>query len=247
VQRQENLPKDECIFSIGEMYCGPGGIGLAAHKTRLKVNEKTYRFEHFWATDYHKETCRTYAKNMFGDENSPNVICGDIRQMDLKSFPRVDGFLYGFPCNDFSNVGESKGLEGEFGPLYRYGVEYIDENNPKFIFAENVSGISNSNSGTAFGKILDELEHAGEYGYNLTVHLYKFEKYGVPQARHRFIVVGFRKDLALRFKVPAPTQQMRTSKDALTNPPIPPEARNQEITKQSRQVEERLMQICQKI
>src|SRR5699024_9285331 len=34
---------------------------------------------------------------------------------------------------------------------------------------------------------------------------YKFHEYGVPQARHRVIIVGIRKDLNKTFKVPAPT------------------------------------------
>ena len=235
--------KKDIGFSIGEMYCGPGGIGIAAHKSEVRKGGKRYGFNHSWATDYHKETCRTYAKNIFGDEDNPNVIWNDIRKMNIKDLPDVDGFLYGFPCNDFSNVGESRGLQGEYGPLYRYGVDYIDNSNPKFIFAENVSGLSNSNEGSAFKKIISELGGAGEYGYNLTTHLYKFEEYGVPQARHRIIIVGFRKDLRLRFDVPAPTKEKITSREALSNPPIPDNCSNQELTKQSPKVVERLRHI----
>ena len=154
--------------------------------------------------------------------------------------PKVDGFLYGFPCNDFSNVGETKGLKGLFGPLYSYGVEYINYANPKFIFAENVSGISNANSGYAFKKILSELSDAGDHGYELTANFYKFEEYGVPQSRHRYIIVGFRKDLGLKFEVPTPSMETMTCKEALENSPIPASALNQELTKQSKTVIERL-------
>lgn len=237
---ESSVMKDTNKISIAEMYCGPGGIGLAAKKTKLTNRKSCYEFEHVWATDYHQDTCRTYAKNIFEDENASKVICSDIRDLDIDTLPYADGFLYGFPCNDFSNVGESKGLQGEFGPLYQYGVEYINKNNPKFIFAENVSGISNSNSGFAFKKILSELSSAGQYGYNLTTHLYKFEDYGVPQARHRFIVVGFRKDLNQRFKVPAPSKNTVTSKQAIENPPIAVDAYNHDFTRQSKQVVERL-------
>lgn len=235
--------RDEKKFSIAEMYCGPGGIGLAAKKARIEEGSSRFCFKHAWATDYHADTCRTYAKNIFGDENSENVFCSDIRELDLSKLPYADGFLYGFPCNDFSNVGESKGLQGEFGPLYQYGVEYINKNNPKFIFAENVSGISNSNSGFAFKKILSELSEAGEFGYELTTHLYKFEDYGIPQARHRFIVVGFRKDLNQRFKVPAPSRRRKSASDAIMKPPISSGSLNHDYTRQSKQVIERLKHI----
>ena len=56
--------------------------------------------------------------------------------------------------------------------------------------------------GDAMTLILKEMNLAG---YVLTVHKYKFEEYGVPQARHRIIIVGVRKDIGLEFKVPAPT------------------------------------------
>ena len=76
---------------------------------------------------------------------------------DIDGLPIVDGFLYGFPCNDFSLVGESKGLDGNYGGLYSYGVKYINRANPLFFFAENVSGLSSANDGKAFKVILDAL------------------------------------------------------------------------------------------
>ena len=231
------------LFTIGEMYCGPGGIGLAAKNSGLTYRKQNYGFTHSWATDHHGDTCMTYKNNIVSPNSKCQVIHSEIQELKLKKLPLVDGFLYGFPCNDFSNVGESKGLKGKFGPLYSYGVNYINYANPKFIFAENVSGIASANSGQAFKKILAELSQAGKYGYDLTAHLYKFEEYGIPQARHRYIVVGFRKDLRLKFKVPKPDGNIMTARMAIERPPIPADAPNQELTKQSQTVVERLKHI----
>jgi len=187
-------------FSIGEFYCGPGGLGLGAKLAKIKdTNKNEISFKHVFATDYDQDTCDTFKKNI---PDTEQVICSDIKSLNIKKLPYVDGFLYGFPCNDFSNVGETKGLDGEFGPLYSYGVKYLNQHNSKFFLAENVSGISGANSGTALSKILNELEDAGKSGYELTVHKYKFEDYGIPQARHRFIIIGIRKDLKLKLKQP---------------------------------------------
>ena len=41
-------------------------------------------------------------------------------------------------------------------------------------------------------------------GYRLNVNLYKAEEYGIPQTRHRIVVVGIRDDLGICFKVPDP-------------------------------------------
>ncbi len=228
-------------LTIGELYCGPGGLGLGASLAQIKNNDKTTScFEHIFASDLEPDSCETYKRNI---NDIKKVICLDVKNLNFKELPYVDGLVYGFPCNDFSNVGESKGLDGKFGPLYSYGVKYLKTHNPKFFLAENVSGISSSNSGTAFKKILNELSNAGNKGYRLTVHKYKFEDYGIPQTRHRFIIVGIRNDLKLEFKVPKPNYVKKTCKEAIEIPPIPSNAKNQEPTKQSKQVIERLSYI----
>ena len=138
-------------------------------------------------------------------------------------------------------MGESKGLHGNYGGLFSYGVKYINRVNPLFFFAENVSGLSSANNGKAFQVILHALNNAGLYGYNITANLYKFEEYGVPQARHRYILIGIRGDLGKTFAVPAPSGKMKTCKEALEG--IPATAANQESTRQSKVVEERLKYI----
>jgi DNA (cytosine-5)-methyltransferase 1 len=227
-------------FTVGEMYSGPGGIGLALSRTKHSSKSHQLDFEHVWASDYDPDTCKTYKNNLL--KNNPNAlsICSDVKDLDIASLPIVDGFLYGFPCNDFSLVGESLGIKGKFGGLYKYGVDYINHSNPLFIFAENVSGISSSNSGNTFELILSELNNAGKYGYDLSVHHYKFEDYGIPQARHRYIIVGTRGDLGLSFKVPKPSMKTRTCFEAITQPPIANDAPNNELTSQSKTVVERL-------
>ena len=227
-------------FTVGEMYSGPGGIGLALSQTKHKSKSHQLDFEHVWATDYDPDTCRTYKNNLLKNNSNALSICSDVKDLDIPSLPIVDGFLYGFPCNDFSLVGESLGIDGKFGGLYKYGINYINHSNPLFIFAENVSGISSSNSGNTFELILSELNNAGKFGYDLSVHHYKFEDYGVPQARHRYIIIGTRGDLGLSFRVPKPSMQMKTCFDAITVPPIGSDAFNNELTNQSKTVIERL-------
>ena len=87
------------------------------------------------------------------------VLCDDVKVLDIASLGDIDGFAYGFPCNDFSIAGESKGFDGEFGGLYKYGIKVIDKYNPSFFIAENVGGITSSNGGKAFLKILQDLKN----------------------------------------------------------------------------------------
>ncbi|MFN6963709.1 MAG: DNA cytosine methyltransferase [Pyrinomonadaceae bacterium] len=232
-------------FRFGELFCGPGGLALAAKNARVQTDKEEFTISHAWATDYDKDTCDTYRTNICPD-SPETVICKDIRKLELSTLEKISGIdalAFGFPCNDFSVVGEQKGIDGVYGPLYQHGVRALKHFKPKWFLAENVGGLRNSNDGTAFGKILKELSLAG---YDVVPHLYKFEKYGVPQARHRIIIIGTRKDLGLKFRVPSPEPFEGvdvSSKTALTNPPIPTDAANQELTNQSESVVERLKHI----
>lgn len=152
----------------------------------------------------------------------------------------IDALAFGFPCNDYSVVGEQKGMDGIFGPLYSYGVKALKLFKPQWFLAENVGGLRNANEGKAFTKILAELREAG---YTLTPNLYKFEDYGIPQARHRVIIVGIRNDLDVTYHVPSPAPYANvdnTCRTAIENPPIPKDAPNNELTKQSATVVKRL-------
>jgi len=229
-------------FKLGELFCGPGGIGYAAKIA--KINDSDYKIVHAWANDYDKDTCDTYVKNVSNETNT--VICKDIRKLDfskLEKISDIDALAFGFPCNDFSVVGEQKGMDGVYGPLYSYGIKALKKFQPMWFLAENVGGLRNANDGSAFKKILQEMHKAG---YSVYPHLYKFEEYGVPQARHRIIIIGIRKDQNVIYKVPSTKpykNKKRTCREAIENPPIRENALNNELTKQSKDVITRLKYI----
>lgn len=236
-------------FRKGELFCGPGGLSLGASIPKVKNDAgEEFFVEHTWANDIDENTCRTFVHNICPGKPE-SVICADVRELDISTLAPIDAFSFGFPCNDFSNVGEKKGFHGEYGPLYTYGVKVLNQFSPQWFMAENVGGLESANEGSAFLQILNDLEEAGEHGYVLTPHLYKFEQYGVPQARHRIIIVGIRKDSDVEFKIPAPTHEAPTtwvtSKQALENPPIAEDALNHDFTSHQGKVVEMLTYIPQ--
>lgn len=174
---------------VGEFFSGPGGMALGAKQACANHNVE---FEHAWAIDVDPEACKTYAHNILGEGRtlSPRDVtaAGLIEEL----WP-VDLFLFGFPCNDFSTAGESKGLEGSFGKLYRAGIDYIDAHKPTAFVAENVYGLMQSRNGaeSALEKIVAEMRAKN---YDVYPHLYKLEQYGIPQARHRILIVGIKND-----------------------------------------------------
>lgn len=226
------------FFKLGELFCGPGGIAYGAINS--ESYDKSFSVKHIWANDFDKDTCETYIRNICPD-NPESVYCKDVRNLNIKELEQIDAFCYGFPCNSFSNVGKHKGMENEkYGKLYWYGIEVLKYHKPKWFLAENVSGIRSAGTGD-FQIILNDMREAG---YNLNVHLYKSEQYGIPQKRHRVIIVGIRNDLKTEYKVPSPliySDKDITSETALAN--IPCNVRNNEIRKLSGNVIKRLSYI----
>jgi len=238
------LSNQTMIFRFGELFCGPGGLALGAMKASANHNGKRdHGIRHAWATDYDKDTCETYRRNICSGE-SKSVLCEDIRKLDyrrLAEISPVDALAFGFPCNDFSVVGEQRGMDGVYGPLYSYCVKALAEFKPRWFLAENVGGMRNANDGKAFDIILSDLF---DQGYSLYPHLYKFEQYGVPQARHRIVIVGIHKDENVLFKIPSSRNfKQKSCRDALEKPPIKTGADNHNFTAQSEQVVERLRYI----
>lgn len=237
------------VFKLGELFCGPGGMALGA---RLAAEESQKKFggrfllKHTWGVDRDQNAIATYNANDLGEGvccDATAFVAGNkgVGHKTIADFDPINALAFGFPCNDFSMVGKRKGTGGAFGQLYKAGVVAINKQNPLWFVAENVSGIHSANSGNAFKQILKELSLAGNHGYELTVNLYKFEDYGVPQYRHRFIIVGIRKDQSLTFRVPVPTHvgMHVSAKKALTQPYLDMVC-NLEIARQNARIVERL-------
>lgn len=54
----------------------------------------------------------------------------NVRKLDIDRLGDIDALAFGFPCNDFSVVGEQKGFDGVYGPLYTYGVKVLKKYKP---------------------------------------------------------------------------------------------------------------------
>ena len=206
-------------ITFGELFCGPGGMSQGAKDTKVTSFGETFSFHHKWALDSDPDSCETYKNNIKPDR----IINDDIREFNKKltknldHLEKVDAIGFGFPCNDFSNLGEKNGLKGKYGPLYSEALKIVDRINPKFFIAENVTGIKSSDRGNSFEIIKKDMRMNGRY--KVYSHLYKFEQYGIPQKRHRFIIVGIREDFDVNYNPPAPTTpeefQFISSKQAI--------------------------------
>lgn len=220
-------------YRLGELFSGAGGMALGAHLATFE--EHGYR--HIWVNDMDKDACNTLQHNLPIDPS--NVFCSDIKEVNFNGLPAIDGLVFGFPCNDFSVVGDRQGIQGHYGGLYRYGIRGLKILKPLFFVAENVGGLASS--GNDLDIILTAMKKAG---YTVFPAKYKFEEYGVPQMRHRIIIIGFRRDLGItQFTAPEPETKHKPVSCQTALRGIAKNTPNNERTQQSATVIERLKHI----
>lgn len=233
-QRAPIFQEPSTVFRVGELFAGAGGLALGGHLATIG----DVGFRHIWVNDIDPDACRTISENL--RLSAKQVHCCPVESINMAHLDRVDGLAFGFPCNDFSIVGERHGIRGKFGGMYQWCIEALNELQPIFFVAENVSGMASSGKKRDMEQILVAFETAG---YTIHPHLYRFEEYGLPQARHRIIIVGFRSDLKINFHppLPDPNTTRSTCQEALKD--IPVDAPNHEFAKQTTRVKERLSYI----
>jgi len=199
LELEETMGKKHTVLSL---FTGCGGLDLGFRGDFTFLGKKYPRrdFEIIWANDINANACESFRK-YFKEE----IVCGDIRcildgKVPGKTFPaRVDIVLGGFPCQDFSHAGKRLGFDSKRGVLYQSMVEVVRRTKPMMFMAENVRGLLTMNNGGVIDTIKKDF---GKLGYYVEHKLLLAADYGVPQNRHRVIIVGTKKSELPPFEYP---------------------------------------------
>jgi DNA (cytosine-5)-methyltransferase 1 len=132
---------------------------------------------------------------------------GDIMDAARLKTGEAALLLGGPPCVTFSVAGRRTGLQSDVGLLFTDYVRILRHARPAAFIFENVKGLTtapgaNGEPGGAFDAILEALAASG---YALTWQVVDAADYGVPQHRHRLIILGVQGATPLRF--PEPTHR----------------------------------------
>lgn len=159
-----------------------------------------------------QEACREALRLELGKCDDEHEL--DARLDDIAARGGETVLIGGPPCQAYSLVGRARnmGISGYVASndkrhyLYREYIRIIDRLRPAAFVMENVKGILSSKveDELIFHRVVDDLERAGS-GYALVPlaapsdsgsFVVRAEEFGVPQRRHRVIIVGIRSDLA---------------------------------------------------
>lgn len=186
-------------LKVASLFCGCGGtdVGLLGGFEFLGNHYASNDLEIVYANDIDDNACNIFKEN-FGIEPDNR----DIREVASDEIPEFDILTGGFPCQSFSIIAQNPkrlGVKDERGKLFFEMCRILREKQPKCFIAENVKGILTANKKSAFPLIIKEFEKSG---YDVWYSVLNSANYGVPQKRERVIIVGFRKDLGVKFEFP---------------------------------------------
>ncbi len=166
-------------YKVLDLFCGCGGISEGFSLAGFKI---------IGGIDFNKDATLTFKHNF----KNAKVYCTDIASITDKevfdSYKDVDVIVGGPPCQGFSSANRwQKELEDPRNKLFFEYLRFVRILKPKVLMIENVRGILTRDNGYAKERITTLLT---EMGYSVKMNVLNASEYGVPQTRHRAIIVG---------------------------------------------------------
>ena len=184
---------------IISLFSGAGGLDLWFHNAGFQ----TIRANEYDSTIW--ETFQTNFPDTFLDKRS-------IVNIPVSEVPNSLWIIWWPPCQSWSEAGAWRGINDQRGKLFFEYIRILEEKEPLFFLAENVSWILLPRHKEAFWSILKAFQ---SLNYNVTYFLINANDYWVPQDRKRVIIVGYHKKLGRYFNLPEMVSPRPVLKDAI--------------------------------
>jgi DNA (cytosine-5)-methyltransferase 1 len=192
-----------------DLFAGCGGLSLGLHNAGWRG---------LFAIEKNQDAFETLRANLMENKNhfdwpiwlpKTNLEIDDVLNKYIENLKTLNGNVDlvagGPPCQGFSTAGRRKEDDVRNGLIKSY-LRFIMYVRPKVIFFENVKGFTqkfekNKSKGMTYSHYV--LRVLRFFGYEVEGKMVDFSKYGIPQKRTRFILVGIRQDIAEKNKLKA--------------------------------------------
>ncbi|MBE2254664.1 MAG: DNA cytosine methyltransferase [Ignavibacteria bacterium] len=140
--------------------------------------------------------------SVINTEISEDTLPEIFRKIDRKlNGDKVDLIIGGPPCQAYSVVGRArKDMDSDpRNHLYKHYIKFLEKYNPKMFIFENVPGIFSAKNGEYLSKIFKAVRNTG---YEVAIPPNKYlnaKDFGVLQDRKRVIIIGWIKELNLKY------------------------------------------------
>lgn len=183
-----------------DLFAGCGGLSLGLHNAGWKGAFAIEKSEDAFNTLEHnlikKKKHFDWPSWLEQKHHDINEILENHSENLISLQGKIDLVAGGPPCQGFSMAGRRIENDSRNDLINSY-IKFIELVKPKLIFFENVKGFTlgfknNDTKGTAYSTyVLQKLE---SLGYSVKGQLIDFSKFGIPQKRTRFILVGIQND-----------------------------------------------------
>jgi DNA (cytosine-5)-methyltransferase 1 len=157
-----------------DFFAGIGGF-------RLGMEAAGHRCVGFVEKD--KFAVRSY-RAMFNTEGE--YFEGDITSINPDELPEAECYCFGFPCQSFSINGQRRGFDDRRGNLFSEVMRLAGVRKPRYLFAENVTGLLSHDKGRTFATIICTMD---KLGYDAQWQVCDSADW-IPQHRERVYIVG---------------------------------------------------------
>jgi DNA (cytosine-5)-methyltransferase 1 len=175
---------------VVDLFCGAGGMSLGFEAAGFDVGLGAELDPIHCATH---EFNFPYGASICADLSTVSSATIEARLAD-KGFSQVDVLVGGPPCQGFSQIGKRQ-LDDPRNMLVFEYLRLVAELRPKYFVFENVKGIVLGKQKMFVDELIEEFKRIG-YRIMVPYRILNAADYGVAQNRHRFILIGVRKDQA---------------------------------------------------
>jgi len=166
-----------------DLFSGCGGMSLGLSWAKYKGTS----IESVAAIDNWKEACDTYQSNLGIKPLNDGVTIKTVGSV-LDLVGDVDLVVGGPPCQGFSTSGK-RALADKRNHLVKAFLDAVELASPRAFIMENVTGFTTFQDGNL---LLEVVKRANELGFHVHPGVLLASRFGVPQRRRRFILVGER-------------------------------------------------------
>lgn len=183
-------------LNVASFFSGCGGFDLGFEEAGFNIA---------MASDFWEPAANTFKRNFPNTE----FILDDIKNLDKyrlrdilrrKNIEKIHVVIGGPPCQCFTRLNNNnRRRDDERNQLFRQYLRMIDILQPDFVVMENVADLlvrTDMDDNPFRDLITSSFENIG---YKVAYHVFKTEKYGVPQKRRRVIFLATNKQIELSF------------------------------------------------
>ena len=184
-------------YTVIDLFAGCGGLSLGLYQAGwnglFAIEKNDFAFATLKANLIDNKNHFEWPKWLPQTPHDINEVLNNYESELLALRGHVDLVAGGPPCQGFSMAGKRVEDDVRNQLVFSY-IKFIDLVRPRVILFENVKGFTfafdKNKTVKAEPYSVKVIKKLQELGYNVKPHIIDFSKYGVPQRRNRFILVG---------------------------------------------------------